>query len=197
MILSLDVRYVHRYGRYYRIGVHLLNHTPEAIPFDFDAVRMTGDDGNSIRVYSWGDYMRRVRRKQNWRHFGAQIAMVPLYLFAVAVAEEATDFNDDGWHSLGESIAESVAYGIIDSAASIGAGLISAHYGAEAERITRDNVGYLRDYRIAPDHDLEGHFYARYSGTAREVTIQIPIGNRVYRIPFLNIGLPEVGKELE
>jgi hypothetical protein len=58
-------------------------------------------------------------------------------------------------------------------------------------------MGYLGDCRIAPDHALQGHFYARFDPSAREVTIEIPVGGKTCRIPFLAVGLPEVGKELD
>ena len=195
-VLSVDVRYEHRYGNYYRVGVNIVNTSPEGLDFDFDAIRMNSGD-RPIRVYTREEYLRRVHRKQNWRNFGAQIAMVPLYLFALAAAERITDFNDDGWHSLGESVAEGIAYGIINEAAMIGSDLIASHYEGHAQQIFQDNMGYLGDCRIAPDHALQGHFYARFDPSAREVTIEIPVGGKTCRIPFLAVGLPEVGKELD
>ena len=197
VILSLDVRYQHQYGNYYRVGVNIVNTTKEGINFDFDAIRMYSGENRPIRVYSRDEYFHRVRRKQNWRSFGAHIAMVPLYLFALAAAEELTDFNDDGWHSLGESIAEGIAYGLINGAATIGSDLIASHYEGQVQQIYQDNMGYLGDYRIAPDHALQGHFFARFDPRAREVTVEIPVGGRTCRIPFLTVGLPEVGKELD
>ena len=197
IVLSLDVRYLHQYGRYYRVGVQLVNTTPQALNFDFDAVRMFAGDGRSIKVYTKGEYLRRIRQKQTVRNIGVQIAMIPVYLFALAAAEKLTDFNDDGWHSLGESVAEGIAYGIINGAATIGSDLIASHYEGELRQISEDNVGYLGDYRIAPDHALHGHFYARFDPSAKEVTLELPIGDRTIRIPFLAVGLPEVGKELE
>ncbi len=196
ILLSLDVRCQHRYGQYYRVGVSIVNTTPSGLNFDFDAIRMYSGN-RSIRIYSHDEFLRRIHRKQNIRNIGVQIAMIPLYIFALAAADKLTDFDDDGYYSLGESIANGLAYGAVGGLATIGSDLIASHYEGEARRITEENMGYLGDHRIAPDHALQGHFFARFDPSAREMMIEIPLGNRICRIPFLAVGLPEVGKELD
>lgn len=189
--VAAGLRFSHDYGRYYLADIHILNTTREALNFDFDAIRMSAGDGSPIRVFTHDEYLRRVRSRQNWAHFGTQIALLPLHIIAIALADNA--FDDD--FSLGESLMEGLTYAFIDTATDIGSTLIAAHYGAEANRVYEENLGYMRDCLIRPDSSVSGHFFARFDPHAREILLDLPLNGKTYRMSFLTIGLPEVRRD--
>lgn len=58
------------YGKYYRIEITIANNS--LFPFDFDPQKITSTlstkkgETKELKVYSADDYMRKVRRRQNW-----------------------------------------------------------------------------------------------------------------------------------
>lgn len=191
VLVSAGVRLAREYGHYYLVDLHILNTTKEPLSFDFGGVRMSTESGGVIPVYTYESYMRRIRGRQGWAHFGVQLALLPLRFIAIALTDHAFDDDD----SFGRSLAEGLAGSMIDAAADIGSVLIASRYGAEAERILEQNLGYMRSCRILPDSSVRGHFFARFDSHAREIHIDIPLNGTVRRLTFLAVGLPLVNPE--
>jgi len=188
-VVSMSVRYMHYRGRYYLVDLYILNTSDRSVAIDFDDARMYSTSGR-VKVFDHDGYVRRIRRRNNWRAFGSQMAMMAAAITVDLLIEGS--YQSSSRHSLGRDLLTDLAEDLVMDAAYVGSALIWEHYGAQNGVVAQDNLGYFHNTTLRGNSAVQGHFFAKYAGQSPAVSLEIPIGGRVHRFTAPTLQLQEV-----
>lgn len=188
-VVSVSVRYMHYCGRYYLVDLYILNTSGSNIPVIFDNMKMYNTDG-SVRIFDHDRYIRRVRRRNNWKAFGAQMAMVATAVTIDLIVEGS--YQSSSHHSLGRDILTDITEDLIMDAAYVGSALVWDKYGQQNSNVVLDNLGYFHDTSIPGNSAVQGHFFAKYKGQSSAIRLEIPLGGEVHSFTVPTHQLTEV-----
>lgn len=175
--LMINARRIHKYGNYYLIDVYVANPTSTAIKVDFGKMKVHTDTGKELIVYSEDGYLRRVKNRQSWKTAGIAsaawlVSVIADQIFNGSYFEDVDNrtFGGDVMHEIG-----SVALGTVPVIATMAA---DQYYSAEFDKIVNNDIGYLRDYKLAPWSSVQGYALARRSSKAKTITITMTVGGK-------------------
>lgn len=177
LYIFMNVRKVRGHGKYYLIDLYLQNNSAREQGFSFqDASVSTFRRTNPFIPEK--KYLRRMRRGRFWSTFGLMSAAVTTSVVTQAFIEDA--FPDPVDRSLGQDILHDVVSVAAQGLISVGTAAILGNFEEDYAKSVRHNVGYLRDYNLAPDNAVRGHVFARQIKNAKDIMVNIPIGPHVY-----------------
>lgn len=212
IVIGLTNYKVKDYGKYYRIPIIITNNS--MFPFDFDPTKVTATlvdkKGKtiSLRVYSADDYMKKVRRSQNW-----SMALYGLAEgLAAAGAGYSTSTTTSSYSGHSTSYGSASAYGsggyahgtysgsssysghsrstttTYDAAAAYQASVIASARVASyrnallSERAAKDE-GYLKMTTVYPGQTISGYInIERKKGST--MTVNVDINGAIYSFPW-------------
>lgn len=193
-VVSLSVRYMHYAGRYYLVDLYILNTSDRSLPVTFDGVKMY-NTSSRVPVFDHDQYVRRVRRRNNWKAFGSQMAMVAAAITVDLLIEGSYQSSHN--HSFGRDLLTDLAEDLVMDAAYVGSALVWDHYGTQNANVVQDNLGYFRNTSIPGNSAVQGHFFARYKGKSPAVSIEIPLGGELHRFTAPTLQLQSVSVSTE
>lgn len=177
LYIFLNVRKVHSHGSYFLIDLYLQNNSHSEQTFSFsDASVSTFKKTNSFLTEK--KYLRRVRRGKFWKTFGLASAAVTTSVVTQAVIENS--FPDPFERSLGTEILHDVVSIAAQGLISVGTAAVASNFAEDYAKCVQNNVGYLKDYSLAPDNAVRGHAYVKYIKKSGDVLVNIPIGPHIY-----------------
>jgi len=188
-VVSMSVRYMHYRGRYYLVDLYILNTSDRSMSVDFDNARMYTTSGN-VRVFDHDRYVRRIQRRNNWKAFGSQVAMMAAAITVDLLIEGS--YQGSSRHSLGRDLLTDIAEDLVMDAAYVGSALVWNHYGAQNAVVAQDNLGYFHNTSIRGNSAVQGHFFAKYKGQSPAISLEIPLGGQVHRFTAPTLKLQEV-----
>lgn len=178
LYVSINVKYRHYYGRYYVVSVYIQNNSPENAYFNFDSASITAGGGR-VRLFSHDEYVRRVNNRQAWTAFGLSMATV-VTAATLDAAINSSYYN--GWdnYSPGRDFAHDFSSFIIEESAAVGSVLIGGYMTNEMIKVQQNNIGYLKNYMVAPKNAVSGYALAKYDPSVNQIFVNLPINGVVY-----------------
>ncbi|MBP5693447.1 MAG: hypothetical protein J6W86_07045 [Bacteroidales bacterium] len=183
LYVSIDVSYQHYYGKYYVLQLFIQNNSPEDALFSFDNSSIQSPNGN-IKLFTKSDLERRMNSRQGWAQFGIQAATFATAITLEAITDEAFYRQDRRHHrTFGRDLAHDMSAFLIRQSAVVGSVLISGMFNEAHKNVVNNNIGYLKNYRIKPNTSITGFAYAKYSPSAKQILVNLPINGKVYQFP--------------
>lgn len=183
LYVSIDVAYQHYYGKYYVLQLFIQNNSPEDALFSFDNTSIQSPNGN-IKLFTKSDLERRMNSRQGWAQFGIQAATFATAITLEAITDEAFYRQDRRHHrTFGRDLAHDMSAFLIRQSAVVGSVLISGMFNEAHKNVVNNNIGYLKNYRIKPNTSITGFAYAKYSPSAKQILVNLPINGKVYQFP--------------
>ena len=183
LYVSIDVAYQHYYGKYYVLQLFIQNNSPEDALFSFDNTSIQGPYGN-VKLFTKSDFERRMNSRQGWAQFGIQAATFATAITLEAITDEAFYRQDRRHHrTFGRDLAHDMSAFLIRQSAVVGSVLISGMFNEAHKNVVNNNIGYLKNYRIKPNTSITGFAYAKYSPSAKQILVNLPINGKVYQFP--------------
>lgn len=171
----MNVRYLKEYGKYYRIDLYIQNNTKNPVSFSFDGSSVEARDGK-IKLFSNRGYLNRVGARRTAKTIGLGVVTLVSSLVMYAIVRGDPDDDD----SFEEELLRDIGSDAILEAGNIATAMITADGERQMENIRRKNIGYLKDFSIAPGSAIEGHAFAKYRKGADSIEISLPIGDKKY-----------------
>ena len=178
LYVSINVKYRHYYGRYYVVNVYIQNNSPENAYFNFDNASITAGGGR-VRLFSHDEYVRRVNNRQAWTAFGLSMATV-VTAATLDAAINSSYYDDWGYHSPGSNFAHDFSSFIIEESAVAGTVMINGYMTNEMIKVQQNNIGYLKNYMVAPKNAVSGYALAKYDPSVNQISVNLPINGVVY-----------------
>ena len=72
---------------------------------------------------------------------------------------------------------------LIRQSAVVGSILVSGMFNEANAKVLNNNIGYLNNYVIKPNTSITGYAYAKYSPSARQILVNLPINGKFYQFP--------------
>ncbi len=184
LYVSLDVSYQHYYGKYYILQLFVQNNSPEDAYFSFKDASIQSSAGK-IKMFSSGDYLRRINRRQGWAKFGLHAATIATAITLEAITDEQF-YRQDRHHrrTFGRDLAHDMSTFLIRQSAVVGNILISGMFNDARAKVANNNIGYLQNYLIKPNTSITGFAYAKYNSNAKHLLVNLPINGKVYQFPI-------------
>ncbi len=184
LYVSVDVSYQHYYGKYYVLQLFVQNNSPEDAYFSFKDASIQSSAGQ-IKMFSSGDYLRRINRRQGWAKFGLHAATIATAITLEAIADE--QFYRQGRHhrrTFSRDLVHDMSIFLIRQSAVVGNILISGMFNEARAKVANNNIGYLQNYVIKPNTSITGFAYAKYNSNAKHLLVNLPINGKVYQFPI-------------
>ncbi len=193
IVISMTNKKVHDYGKYFQIPIVIANNSMFPIEFEPNNInaKLIDKKGNEkvLKVYSAEEYMKKVRRQQNWA-----IALTAIGEgLAAAGAGYSTSTTNSSYigssygtgYNIGSFSSTTITY---DAAAAYQAQVIAservASYSSSllSDRAIKEE-GYLKRTTIYPGEAISGYInIERKKGTF--MTVNINIGGAIYSFPW-------------
>lgn len=178
----LNITQVKKFGKYLQLSLYIQNDSQtESVDFDFSQTSVKKGD-KIIPFFTKSEFEKKVRSRQRWNEFGAQMASV-----ATAVTVDAalgTTKLGRHHHSFGGELLRGLTYSMINGSIFAGNVVLSEVNQNQMEKIIREDLGYLKSYTIEPLHSVTGFAYARFRGDKEGVVVNIPIGGKIFAFQF-------------
>lgn len=189
-LVSLSMRYMRNYGRYYLVDLYVLNAGEESVSIPFEGISLKCRSG-ALKVFDHDRYVRRLHRKQGWRNFGTQIAIFTTTWLIDVLVTEAMDLDRDDRYSLGEAIGAELLSTAVQFAGAAGSAAVSERYIEAYRQAVTDNLGYFKTTNLLPGHAVQGHFFTKFRSTS-EILLTLELGGVEYTLALNTIEIPEV-----
>ena len=125
-----------------------------------------------------------MNSRQGWAQFGIQAATFATAITLEAITDEAFYRQDRRHHrTFGRDLAHDMSAFLIRQSAVVGSVLISGMFNEAHKNVVNNNIGYLKNYRIKPNTSITGFAYAKYSPSAKQILVNLPINGKVYQFP--------------
>lgn len=190
MDVLMNVRYLKHYGKYYRIDLYVQNNTDSPVKFDFGGTSVASRMG-PVKLFSKNKYLNRISARKTAKTIGLGICTMCATLILATIVRGDPDDND----SFGEYLLKDIGATAIEEAGYIATMMMADNEANDMARIERNNIGYLTNYTIAPNHAIEGHAYAKYKEGADSIEITLPIGGRKYVFNWDTTSLVEISED--
>ncbi len=183
LYVSIDVAYQHYFGKYYVLQLYIQNNSPEDAYFSFDNTSIQSPQGD-IKLFTKSDFHRRMRSRQGWAQFGISAASVATAITLEAITDDAFYRQDRRHHrTFGRDLAHDMSAFLIRQSAVVGSILVSGMFNEANAKVLNNNIGYLNNYVIKPNTSITGYAYAKYSPSARQILVNLPINGKIYQFP--------------
>ena len=175
----LNVSKIQRFGRYVLLSLYIENNSDStSIAYDFGAT--TIKSGNRVTNFlSRSEFEQSLRRRQRWNEFGLGVAAIATDI-TINSAIGTTSF---GRHhrNFGEELLRGLVMSAIHVGTVIGFDAIATQQDMSIQNILQENIGYLKNYIIQPNHSISGFAYARYNPNRLEMfTVNIPLNGTIF-----------------
>lgn len=193
IIVAMTSTRVQDYGKYYKISIVIANNS--MFPIDFDPKEITADlfyenglEINDLKVYSADEYMKKVRRRQNF--YTAMMTLGAVGAASNAGYSSSTTKTSYSGYSSNHGSASAYSGTVTsttktyDGAAAYQAQVIASNMLASYQKTLQDeraikNEGYLRKNTIYPGQTIAGYIHiARKKGS--EFIVNIRINGAIY-----------------
>ncbi len=91
---------------------------------------------------------------------------------------------DPTHYSFGRNLLQDIANTLVQSAIIYGAERAMLKEDMKAAKVKRNNIGYLRDYRIEPNSAICGYALLKFRKASNFVFINLPINGKIYNFAW-------------
>lgn len=184
MTIALTCSKTRDYGKYYKISVILGNFTMAPIEFNIEGVSAVlndgTEDGTPMTVYSAEEYMKKVKKQQNWAMaLNAVAAGLNASNAAYTTTTVSTYSHGHTYTHVATTYNATAAY----QANVIASNQVSAYDGnLLADREIKDE-GYLKRNTLYPGDSISGYINIGYM-KGDSMTINFQFGGVTYQFPY-------------
>ncbi|WP_295989662.1 toxin-antitoxin system YwqK family antitoxin [uncultured Alistipes sp.] len=196
ILVNTTNRVIRDYGKYFRINITIANHSMFPIEFNPERIVAASTDkkgiGHVLKVYAADEYLRKVKRRQNWAiAFTAFAEGMSAANAGYSTSTTYTSYNGYTYGTFGTSSycghsnTTNLTY---NGAAAYQAQIIANNRIATYEQSllterAAKNQGYLRKTTIYPGEVITGYINIEYQ-KGISMTVNIDINGAIYTFPW-------------